>query len=156
MTTNLPALLPQTDAALLPASLLPRLHFETSNILGSDGQFEGVQVSGCKITTNAADNPERRDAVLREALASLQSALRPCGGETAVKALALLRSRTKARSEDAAGTALTAAACWGFARAARRSARWARPRARGKSACVAGPCTTAPSPAAVALRDCRG
>ena len=110
MTTNLPALLPQTDAALLPASLLPRLSFETRSIRGSDGQYEGEQVCGCTITTNAADNPTRRDAALREALASLQSVLRPCGGETAIKALALLRSRTKARSEDAAGTAMTAAA----------------------------------------------
>lgn len=110
MTTNLPALLPQTDAALLPDLLLPRLHFETRNILGSDGQFEGTQVSGCTITSNAADDPHRRDAVLREALASLQSALRPCGGETAVKLLALLRHRTKARVEDGNEGAMTAAA----------------------------------------------
>lgn len=101
MTTALTVLGPM-EAAQLPASLLPLISFETGFIAGSDGQFEGTTVTGCKI---AANTPE---GLVREGLAAIHQQCQPCGGNFALTQLRLLKARTKSRPD--ADQTLTAAA----------------------------------------------
>ena len=68
--------------------------WETSSITGSDGQFEGVQITGCYI------RPGTTVADVRAALAALNEYFRPCGGRYAGEQLALLRARTKMRADQ--------------------------------------------------------
>ena len=90
------------EAAQLPTSLLPLISFETGFIQGSDGQFDGTSVTGCKIAKGA---PE---ALIREGLAAIHRQCQPCGADFALTQLRLLKARTKARPD--ADQTLTAAA----------------------------------------------
>lgn len=96
----------------MPPSLTRRLSFETSSILGSDGQFEGVKVTDCKIVPAVDADGVVDDSTdgFVDALSRIQQALRPCGGTEAIKMLALLRVRTKARAQGQDEDTLTAAA----------------------------------------------
>lgn len=111
-TPNLPAHLTATDAAALPPSLLARLSFEESSIVGSDGQFEGVKITGCSLRRHDADGVvlESPEEALRAGLRAIQNILRPCGPDHAMRALAMLRARTKARAQDEGSDAVTAVA----------------------------------------------
>jgi hypothetical protein len=70
--------------------------------VGSDGQFDGVKVTGCKLLHGATP------ADLSAAVSAVDAQCRPCGPDFALKQLALLRARTKSRADDSG--ALTAAA----------------------------------------------
>jgi hypothetical protein len=80
--------------------------------MGSDGQFDGVIVTGCTILPAVdADGVIGDDAeFLRSALSKVHEALRPCGPVLAMQFLRLLKARTKARSLDQADEAISAAA----------------------------------------------
>lgn len=61
--------------------------------MGSDGQFDGVQVTGCQISPKATAND------IRAALMLINEQCRPCGPDFAMEQLAFLRARTKARAD---------------------------------------------------------
>lgn len=78
----------------MPTSLRPLICYETSNILGSDGQFEGVAVGKVSLRPGGSEED------IRAALRTISEQCRPCGGDFAAKQLALLRARTKMRADQ--------------------------------------------------------
>lgn len=93
MTTETTGLVP-LEPATLPTSLKPLISYEASSITGSDGQFEGTKVVGCKIRPGATAED------IRAALQAINGQCRPCGPTFAAEQLAFLRARTKARADD--------------------------------------------------------
>lgn len=79
--------------------------------MGSDGEFEGTEVTQCQILPAHTGDGEIIDDGndLRAALKAIQADLAPCGGQAAERLLAVLRARTKARAQDAESAALTSA-----------------------------------------------
>ena len=92
--TALQTINPTGVTASLPTSLLPLISYETSTTIASDGQFDGVQITGCHI------RPGATEADIRAGLAVLNEQFRPCGGRYAGEQLALLRARTKMRADQ--------------------------------------------------------
>ncbi len=86
--------------------LKPLICFEESSITGSDGQFEGVKVTGCSIARTASAGD------IRLALQAINQQCRPCGPDFALQQLALLRARTKARADESGHVTAAAYADW--------------------------------------------
>lgn len=85
---------PANVTASLPTSLTALISYETSTTTGSDGQFDGTQITGCHI------RPGATIADIRAGLAAINEQFRPCGGRFAGEQLALLRARTKMRADQ--------------------------------------------------------
>lgn len=85
---------------------MPLISFVESSITGSDGQFEGVRVTGCTLARGAGE------ADIRAALQAINQQCRPCGTDFAIRQLALLRARTKFRADVNGTVALAAYADW--------------------------------------------
>ncbi len=92
MTTPRNSLMP-LGIQSLPASLGPLISYETNHVTGSDGQFDGVAVTGCTIRPGATHED------VRAALAALGEQCRPCGTDFAIQQLTFLRARTKSRPD---------------------------------------------------------
>jgi hypothetical protein len=74
--------------------------------VGSDGQFDGVRVTGCRIRLGASSED------LRAALSIVGDQCRPCGSDFALQQLALMRARTKARADMDGAVTAAAYADW--------------------------------------------
>lgn len=92
--TTVPAPQNPRNQISIPTTLLSLISYETSSILASDGQFEGVKVSGCVI------DPKATETDIRAALRAVNEQCRPCGGDFATKQLARLRALTKMRADQ--------------------------------------------------------
>ncbi|CAB4164993.1 hypothetical protein UFOVP833_15 [uncultured Caudovirales phage] len=82
-----------TILASLPATVSRAIKTHTTSVYSAtDGQFEGVAVSGIEII----GNPPQDD--LRQALHVAQQAVAPCGPANAVRALAKLKSTARQKA----------------------------------------------------------
>lgn len=86
--------------------LAPLISYETASIVGSDGQFEGVKITGCRLKGEPAE------ATIREALQAVQRECQPCGAQFALEQLGPLKARTKSRADDDGAINLATYADW--------------------------------------------
>jgi hypothetical protein len=90
----------------LPTLLAPLISYETASIVGSDGQFEGVKITGCVLK----GRPD--EATIRDALQAVQRECQPCGAKFALAQLGPLKARTKSRADTDGAVNLATYADW--------------------------------------------